>query len=384
MEIFFSLILTLALILGQLIKLPITAQSSLSMLDAAVIILSLLGIAKLKIKLLSLPLFLKGGVLFILTAGLSLVLSPLPLIFSEYAISFLYTLRFSFYVLLAWEIYLGVFPLLNKKIPLFLLFSGFSIALLGLLQFIFLPDLSFLQAKGWDPHYFRTVSTFLDPNFSGAFFVLTLLLLAQKSHLGGGIILTRRVLYFAFAIIYFALLTTFSRSSYAMFLISFSVWAFLIRSWRLFVVTLLLSLILLSGFIIYTKTVSEPRNIDRIQSASFRFNSWQQGLTLFWSHPLLGVGFNAYKFALKNYNLGDEQFLQSHGSTSNDASLLFVASTTGIVGLFVYLYFLLVLTAQRNIVSAAILGLIIHSFFANSLFYPPILLWILLTSIPRK
>lgn len=383
MKIFFPLILTLAIISGQLIKIPLLSQGEISTLDAVVIILTFIGLIKLKFKIKKPPLFLTGALFFILVTVLSLLLTPLKLLPSEYLISFLYTLRLSAYILLAWVINQGAFPFLNKKIPLVLLLSGFFIAVLGLLQFIFLPDLRFLSSSGWDPHYFRTVSTFLDPNFTGAFLVLTLLLLSY-SYLRGKNILTPRVSYIFFFIVYLALLTTFSRSSYGMFLISFTALSFFIKSWRLFLLTLILSLVLLIGFYTYTKLVSEPRNINRVQSASFRINTWQQGLTIFKSHPVLGVGFNAYRFALEDYNLGDKQFLNSHGSSSNDSSLLFVASTTGIIGLLIYLFFLFSLTRQNHIVSSAIIGLLAHSFFANSLFFPPIFLWLLVISIPKK
>ena len=387
----YSWILALAIISGQLIKLPIAGQGGATVLDLTIILFCLLGLIKLKFKLKKPSLFLKSAMVFIFIAILSLILTPLHLRPEEILISFFYTVRFAFYSLLCWIILSGAFPALKAdNIQKILIFSGLTLAVSGLIQFFFLPDLRFLTGLGWDPHYFRTVSTFLDPNFAGAYFVLTLMLfINSKSHLGGKTILTRRVFYIFFVILYVALLTTFSRSSYLMFLVSGTILAFLKKSTKLFLITVILFSTLLVGFQIYVQLVASPRNINREQSASFRFNTWEQGVILFQKFPILGVGFNTYRYAIKQFNLGDEQFLKSHGASSNDSSLLFVASTTGIVGLISYLIFLISLfkySYPKNLVlGSAIGGLLIHSIFSNSLFYPPILSWIMLISaVPKK
>lgn len=369
MDIYAS-ILALALISGQLIRLPFFG-GGITVLDLAVAALCLYGLFNLKFKLKRPPFFI-AGVVFILIALLSLILTPLHLSFSEYMNAFSYTGRFFLYFLLAIVIFS-----LQKNFTKGFILAGSALAALGILQLIFLPDLRFLAASGWDPHFFRNVSTFLDPNFLGAFLVLTLILIVQRQR--------SKFTLFLFTLVYIALLTTFSRSSYLMLLISGLTFSLLKKSIRYAILTLVLFGILLLGFQIYSRLVAEPRNISREQSASFRLNAWQQGLTLFQKYPVLGIGFNTYRYGLKQLNLGDEQFLQSHGSSGNDSSLLFVASTTGIVGLLTYLYFLSsILRGNRLILLPAVLGLIVHSFFANSLFYPPVLAWLLLTGAGSK
>ncbi|TSC85390.1 MAG: Uncharacterized protein G01um10147_1166 [Microgenomates group bacterium Gr01-1014_7] len=372
-----SLILALAIITGQLVRIPVGTNGRLILLDIVVAFLCLLGLFQSKFKLIKPPLFIKGATVFITVCCLSLIFTPLHLNFSQYLTAFLYIIRFSLYILFGWLLLSGALIPLRKNINEVLLFSGVGLAVLGLLQFIFLPDLRFLVPGGWDPHYFRTVSTFLDPNFAGAFFVLTLLLLLSLRRSNFGIIIT-----------YIALLTTFSRSSYLMFLVSGLTLAFLKKSRSLFFKTLILLCFLLVGFQIYTKLVSQPRNIDREKSASFRLNTWQQGWAMFQKSPFFGVGYNAYRYALKEFNLGDEQFIQTHGASANDSSLLFVAATSGIIGLLSYLFFLFTLIKeawkQNFILASALSGLIVHSFFANSLFYPPILAWIMLSAVSPK
>lgn len=376
------LILALAEVAGQLIRIPF-AGGALTLLDIVSVLLILFGLFKIKFKFFNPPLFLKIGFLFILICLISLVITPIKLTANEFITGFAYIARFGIYLFLGIIFFTKPFENLRGKAIQTLLYSGIILSIIGLLQFIILPDLQFFSSGGWDPHFYRTVSTFLDPNFAGAYFSLTFLLLMSLR--------TRRlwqsILFLS--LVYIALLTTFSRSSYLMFLASSLIFSFLKKSKILFLSSLVLFLGLLLGFQIYVQLVANPKNIDREQSASFRFNTWEQGSELFQKFPILGVGFNAYRYAIREYNLGDELFLKSHGSSSNDSSLLFVASTTGLVGLFVYLYFLFSMIKfsfpKNPILISALGGLLIHSIFANSLFYPSILIWIILVSTnPQK
>lgn len=376
----FSWILTLSILAGQLIKIPIGTHGGVTLLDIAVITLCLTGLVKVQFKLDKPPLFVSTALIFILIAILSLLLTPLNLQTIQYFTSFSYTIRFSLYILLSWLISSGAFPSIRKQIPRILVFSGIGLAIVGLWQLIFLPDLMFLTKWGWDPHYFRTASTFLDPNFLGAYLVLTFSLLVHNRSVPGR---QKRVL--ALIIVYLALLTTFSRGAYLAFLTSFLTLSFFQKSLKLAIITILLFALLLLGFSTYQRLVAQPRGIDRSQSAEFRLGTWQQGWQLFSQHPFLGVGFNAYKFALKEYNLGDEQFLKSAGSSTNDSSLLYVAVTTGTVGFIIYLLFLGSIFYGRNyLLTAGLIGLISQSFFANTLFYPPLLIWIILMAANQK
>lgn len=370
-------ILTLAIIAGQMIKIPVGTQGGMTLLDLCVTALTTYGIIKVKFQFKTPPLFLKIFLLFLITGIVSLFLTPLNLTTLEYVTSFFYSFRLLSYVVIYWLIYSGFFNNLKGQIKNILLYSGLGLSLLGLLQFLVLPDLKFLTANGWDPHYFRTVSTFLDPNFAGAYFVLTLTLLIQK-----------KWNIFIFAIIYLALLTTFSRSSYLMFLISSLSISFFQKSKKMALVTVLLFVVLMLGFQIYTQLVARPRGIDREQSAQFRLSTWQQGLAIFQKSPLIGVGYNNYRYAIREYKLADEQFYKSHGASGNDSSLLFVLATTGILGFTIYILFLLSLlkyaVKNNSVLIAAILGLLVHSVFANSLFYPFILIWLLLKAADTK
>lgn len=370
-----QIFLIISILAGELVKFPLFGIQGPILLDIWVFTVCIIGIFKIRFKLKKPNLIILSGLLFSLIATLSLILTHLHLSYGEYIISFSYTLRFLLYLYLGWVIHSNGYPEFRKQISKTLLISGVGFAILGLAQFIFFPNLGFLQSMGWDPHYFRTVSTFLDPNFAGAFFVLTLLLWYENR--------AEKWSALIFMTLFLVLLTTFSRSSYAMFLVSGLTLSFFKKSKALFASTLLLFLLLLLGFQVYSQLVARPRGINREQSASYRVDTWQDGVNVFQKSPLLGIGFNAYKYAIREYHLADSAFLDSRGSSTNDSSLLYVLSTTGLVGFLAYILFLfsLIKSGFKNnpVLTAAIIGLIIHSFFANSLFYPFILIWIMLS-----
>lgn len=373
-----TILFVVSILAGQTVKFPVFNGLGPALLDFYILLFVIYGLFKVRNKIKKPPPSLTSGFVFAAVALISLLLTPLHLNLFEYFVAFLYTLRFALYITAGWIIYLGAFENFKKMLPTILLISGAGLAIFGLLQFIFLPDLKFLQEGGWDPHYFRTVSTFLDPNFLGAYLVLTLLLIIP--YFQNKNIFIRRIFYLIFAIVYLALLTTFSRSSYGMFLISFLVLSFLKRSIKLVILSSILFVFLVFSFQVYIQKVNMVTPLDRNETASMRFYTWQQGLNIFQKNPILGIGFNAYNFALRHYQLGDEQFLAGKGSTFNDSSLLHVLSTTGILGFCAYSSFLFGLLKTKNYtLIAAIPGLLAHSFFVNSLFYPFILIWIILS-----
>lgn len=384
MQTFLALLLLVSLISGQVVKLPLIYLNGLTLLDLSIIIINLFALLNLKFRLKKppLPLVLTG--LFLAIATLSLILTPLRLSPSEYLSSFSYTARFGSYILLGWLLYSGALPSFTRQMSKILLSSGIIIASLGLIQFIFLPNLSFLAKDGWDPHNFRTASTFFDPNFLGAYLIFTLVLLAAKI-----IPLSRKLSFIFFLILYLAIVTTFSRSVALMFITSFLSFSLFKRSFKWFALTLILCSGFYLGYLVYHQAVASPLNINRGQSAEYRLTSWQQGIKMVEASPLLGVGFNSYRYALDYYKLSAGNFTQSRGASGNDSSLLFTAATTGILGLFSYLAViasLIIISLKKYysgnkagiVLLSGLLGLLIHSFFLNSLFYPFILVWLVL------
>lgn len=314
---------------------------------------------------------------FVIIGGISLLNASRFFAEEEILIGFLYLLRWITYA----GLYFVVYELVkvNEEIIKYLLFGlislGVAIGVLGLFQYFLYPDLRNLVYLGWDPHYYRLFSTFFDPGFTGAILVLTLILITltffeyPRWWLAAGFFLT-----------FLSLFLTFSRSSYLAFLMGMGTVGVMKKSGK-FLLTLFLIFFLALTFL--------PKGQERIatrftrQETSYaRLNNWQESLLIIKDHPLLGVGFNTYRYAQRDY--GFSQKTESHAGAGADSSLLFVAATTGFFGLLVYLWLWGEIVkgsqmSERSIVSLAVLSstiaLFAHSWFSNSLFYPWIMEW---------
>lgn len=87
---------------------------------------------------------------------------------------------------------------------------SFNILVLGFAQYLLLPDLRFLVYEGYDDHFYRLVSTILDPAFTGLIFVFNLNYYFWQKNKNWALI----------TLFATGLLLTYSRSSYLAFLFS--------------------------------------------------------------------------------------------------------------------------------------------------------------------
>jgi len=278
---------------------------------------------------------------------------------------------------------------LNKeKIAGGLMFLIIIIASIGILQYMFFPDMRFLQNNNWDPHYFRLTAPFLDPTFTGAILILGLFLFIcvnfEKKITPVKII--------AFLLILIASALTYSRATYLMYFIGISSLGMIKKSIKFFLITLLSGIIIVS---IIPKEKSYGTNLQREETANARIQNWKNSITIIKDHPLFGTGFNTYRYIQKKYNfVSDNNWEKNHAGSGADSSLLFVIATTGIIGLLIYLYFLytMIFASYKNLISpygialfVSIISLLGHSMFSNSLFYPFIMEWIwILIAINQK
>ena len=257
--------------------------------------------------------------------------------------------RFFLYASLFWSLSKLKFP--SHKI---LVFWSLSAIFISLLFFVLFPDTRILLYAGWDEHYYRLIGPWLDPNFTGEILVLvTLFFLANKQRFGG--LFTGATLFL-----------TFSRSSYLALIVGLLIF-FLPKLKRnvffvlLIIVVSLVSIITLISLIPFA---AEGQNLFRTASIQGRFDSYQQGFFIFLQNPILGIGFNNYP------RFGGHV-------VAPDSSLLFVLATTGMVGFGIFIYCLIYLYRHSShIFLVSLLCLLIHSLFVNSLFYPPILVWL--------
>lgn len=322
-------------------------------------------------------------VAFILISVFSLLINLHYLSFNQFLASVSYVIR--------WAAYAGIFfvvssfdPQFKKRLILWLTFVGSIILLLGFIQYIFYPDLRNLYYLGWDEHLYRLFSTFLDPNFAGVFLVLFLLYLFSlyqlikevKEKIGVRILSM---------LTFVGILLTYSRSALVMLIVGSAIFLVLQKKFKIVLGLGVILVVFVLASIQFAS--SEGTNLLRTASSISRIDSAKDAIRIIKSNPILGSGFNAYRYALYKRSLQNPtSALEQHANSSPDTSILFVLATTGVVGLaaYLYLYFVILkntlgIFKKGNIlglyVFSCMIGLMFNSIFINSLFYPFIMFW---------
>ncbi|HLD25805.1 MAG TPA: O-antigen ligase family protein [Candidatus Andersenbacteria bacterium] len=389
-------LLFLALLAGQTIRFPLPGQGGgLLVSDIAIVLILLtalwqlmrsrLGASRLSIHylLLTTP--------FIIWSFFSLALNVPALQRTEAAIAFSYWLRLTTHLLLLPALLL-LFQQQHLKVfaRRGLVVTAACLAALGLLQLWLVPDLK--NFTGWDPHQGRLVSTWLDPNFFGAFLAMMLpvaigwALLARRSPaLGGGVGWC--------SLIIVALILTQSRSAIlaltlACLLLSPLLLAtFLQKSTtprRVTAVNLLAltALLLTLTSLLLAERLKGLVTID--PTVTLRVSALREAWYMAQEHSLIGVGYNAYQFAAARAGLISNFSL--HSRAGADSSYLTLWVTTGFPGLLLFLLPLgaagakllrhprLSRAPEAAAAALALLTLAIHANFVNSFLYAHLLI----------
>lgn len=274
----------------------------------------------------------------------------------------------------------------NKSLfrPL-ILFLNISLVMLGALQLLLYPSLQGISG-GWDPHMFRMVSTWLDPNFFGAF----LAILLPYAVIAAGNSGKRRV---ATAIgLLFATLLTQSRSAFiAIFLAAiFCGILYLLQARIAPVIKKLLpigiSIVVVCIAFVVTLLGDRAANLFMHDpTVSIRGDAYKTvWRNLVEPNIFLGIGYNAYQFAAKDAWLIAD--FSAHSRAGSDSSILTLLVTTGLIGTALFLFPILTAAAfhlrrylqTQNKYSLCFLFttivLLVQSQFTNSLLYPHILM----------
>lgn len=326
---------------------------------------------------------------------ISLFVNLPKLLPNEFFVSISYLVR--------WFLYASLYLIVRrfdtsfkKKVMISMVIAGTGIVVGGYIQYFFYPSLRNLYYAGWDEHLYRIFSSFLDPNYAGAFFVLLFLLVAPfflQNFIKKNI---TKALFFGLLelSILIAVFLTYSRSAFIMLFVSVFFFLIMFKKKRVF---LLFTLFSLAIFLFLPRlSQTEGTNIFRVTSSLARVTSAQHAIQIFIDNPIIGVGFNAYRYAQFRYGfLNHSDWLTSHSGAGAENSFLFILATTGILGFASYLYFWFALYRYEwnlfikvknmdkffpAVVLASFVGLFINSFFINSLFYPLFMewMWILL------
>ena len=345
---------------GQLARIDI-GQISFPLVDLFVLFLSLANlITHLKQKKPNKNIFL---LLFLIFACLSFFLN----LYRYPPISlkpFLYLLRLNAYLLLF------IYPLQIKKNQIIKIKKLFTLSLLtavifGLIQYFFWPDLTYFSSLHWDPHLFRLVSSFIDPTFTAIIFLLFFIKIYfwPKSN-------TKM---FLLILIYLALALTYSRSTFLSFLFISLIVSRHQQKAKIFI----FSLILVIGTIfLLPRPPGEGTKLERSSSVLAKIENYQEAITVSLQAPLIGHGYNNL------YSARKISIPQSHANFGFDNSFLTILATTGLFGLLLFLAglkkFFLQSTFTKKIL---LLAIFCHSLFANSLFYPWVIIFVLIDQI---
>lgn len=346
-------------------------------------VLALGGIAMLQRRVVEADRIVAAALAFVALAAFSAVLA-VPrhgLSGFELAISLAYLARWVFY----FGIYVVVINTISRAdVPRILRAFDWSVlafAAFGIVQSAFLPNFAqriYPDARlylDWDPQGHRLVSTFLDPNFAGAFILFGLVLHLARIISGAPAARWKPILLFA------ALILTASRSSLlALFfagLVLVAIAGISRRMLRFGALVAVLGLLALPQIIQFALTFNKLQ-IDA--SALARVVMWGRALTIFADHWILGIGYNTWGFVQARY--GWEA--AGVGSYGVEGGLFFIAVTTGVVGFAIYLAMMLrvgrnaralwrsaLATAEERAlgmaVAAMLVAIVIHSLFTNSL-----------------
>lgn len=282
----------------------------------------------------------------------------------------LYGVRFIAYVNLI-TVVRNLAPQARQKCLVALGWSGVAMLALGLAQYVLYPDLRNLYYLGWDEHLKRLFGTVLDPNFTGALFICFIAVLDK-----GRLLYTKysKPIVIAMLVFAFSVVLTYSRGSLLMLLVS-GLTYMLLRGAGRYGIPLLIAVVLSAGVLTMTQK-GESVNLLRTASIHARIIEYQEVLRIIKENPLLGVGYNAYRYAQQKQGfLSEHTWETDHAGAGVPNSYLFVLATTGLIGFTAYGAFWLTLLRQLwirkdSVFIALYVGLSVHALFDNSLFYP--------------
>lgn len=371
-----------SIIPSQLVRISVTETTAINLTDLLVGLTCLsflvyITFVKKKVKI---PSYIfPTSAVFLMSAVASTVLSLNFFEAGDVLIASLFLIRLALYI----TIPVVVVNIIRKNQVInyvnLVLAIGTFFTLLGFFQFIFFPDLSSLEIYGWDPHINRLVSTTLDPNYTGGILTvfssisLSLFLYKQKGRYA--------LLTCLFSI---GVLLTFSRSSYFAYAVSMLLIA-VIKSHKVVFIPAFLFIVTFLFIPVGRERIIGALTVDK--TAKSRIESWQKAVSIIGDNLFFGVGYNNYRNAQAKYGFFEADSSGGHSGSGSDSSLLLVLATTGAFGFSFYLGWLAALAkiAVRNLKTnflalstvAALLALVIHSQFVNSLFFPQILLLLL-------
>ncbi len=374
---------------GEMFRFNIANDIFLKPLDASVLLTFFVWIFLLILNKIKQPNIKWQYLFFPTTILISIVVNSYWLMPIEIFTATLYALRFvSFFSL--FFIVASFDKDFKQKLLNILFILGIVILIISYLQYFLYSSLRNVFYLGFDEHYFRIFSVFLDPNFAGVFFVLfflfifTKLVIALKKEK-----LKQKIfLFILFLISITTVFLTFSRTALLSLIISFSIYLVFLKKKKF--ILHLISALAMFILITYPFYQIESLNLFRTTSGIGRIESYTTSLKVASVNPIFGTGFGAYRYARKFHEkeIIDENDFPENSKSGVENSFLYVFATTGLVGLgaFFILWKQILNSAFKTLkknndqyqilVISSIACFFVSALFINSLFFPALMLWI--------
>lgn len=379
------LILVTAFVLGQFARIQF-GNVGITLIDIVVVCFVLVWFSRQlasKRKIMQLSYKKKLFIGFSFSGLVGLYLFSFKLSVNEVAVASLYLFRLLCYLSLFYIF--RKLAIKNKQMLVRgLVLGGVGILFIGYLQYFFYQALGNLRYLGWDEHLYRLFSSFLDPNFAGAFLAIYLIFVLEIILSAGN--LNKKIVFGCLAVLTFvAEILTYSRTGFIMLLVGVCTYLLISVGKK----AVLASIILCLGlFLLASNPKIEGLNPFRTASTIARLESVGEAVSIIGKAPLFGVGFNAYRYALVESGFREDRpQVESHSDSGTDNSYLFILATTGVLGGVFFILWILdnLKEAWQAAVNKVYLGpsffasfisVLIGSLFNNILFFPMILGWI--------
>jgi O-antigen ligase len=381
-----------SVLLGQVAKIPLiatetkTAPILLSDVIAGVLCLWLLASVLVAGRIrLDWPALLLSGFVAVNTLAIAVAAVRYGLTGAEVAFSSLYLVRWTMYAAL----YLFALTAIRRAAAPALIRLGVTVctvfASFGIIQSALLPNFAFIVYPDaipyvdWDVQGHRLVSTFLDPNFAGAFILFGLLFYHARRAASGRQVILPLALYWT------ALLLTLSRSSIGAAIVGLGV--ITLRTGSLRKLFLPLALFAVVAWVAADQILEFAASYQKLSltdpSALRRLTAWLLAWRIFADNPLIGIGFNTFGFVRAAYSSG----ASGNAAFGSDGGVLYIAAVSGLAGVALlggalWRLWILGLRTYRTTslpepvrelgltLHAWIPCLIVHSAASNSIFYP--------------
>lgn len=313
----------------------------------------------------------KAFVFFLGILSLSLLASLPRYIMHENIEAFAYLVRLILYALFFMTLFSFKTIALEKGLKILTILT----ILFSFAQYIFIPNLQFLESRGWDPHVGRVVGMFLDPTAAGTIFVLLFFYFLVQQVTCKQWYGKMSVSVVMLSSLFFLILLTYSRVTYIGF-----VSGLLYLLYRQYRPRLVLSVLIIFFICIplLPRVSGESTNLQRTYSISTRLTDIKKGIVLWQQHPMLGIGYNHIP-ALKNVNSAS-----NHSDSAFSSSFVTIMATSGLLGLGACIYLFLQIFRKGTLLTQNVTIIIVLTSFIENVFLLNVVLAVFLVLVAFK